>query len=264
MAVVITYNNKLIDFDNVPYVQPGISFDGLKLYLDANNPLSYPRSGNVWYDLSETKSNGTLLTPTYNVSGGGSFYFSPSRTDVVDCGSEITKLNLQALTITMWIKPTDTTGADNFLIQLDAVDGSPVYYGVTMLINGYSNGQYTLVSDVGDGVWAGSTNRRSVYTNNRVITKDTWQMVTVVYSTAQSVKLYVNKTQITELNYGGSYFGTNIGCSFGAGKTLLADRWGGIRNSSLLGYMNDVIIYSRALTQQEIIDIYNIKSFKYL
>lgn len=34
----------------------------LLLYLDANNPASYPGSGNIWYDLSANLNHGTLAT----------------------------------------------------------------------------------------------------------------------------------------------------------------------------------------------------------
>ena len=45
--------------------------DGLILYLDAGNPLSYSGSGSTWYDLSETQSDATLTgSPTYTSSTG--------------------------------------------------------------------------------------------------------------------------------------------------------------------------------------------------
>ena len=34
--------------------------DGLVLYVDAANPLSYPGSGTIWYDLTKNKYNGAL------------------------------------------------------------------------------------------------------------------------------------------------------------------------------------------------------------
>ena len=32
----------------------------LLLYLDADNPASYPGTGNTWYDLSTNSNNGTI------------------------------------------------------------------------------------------------------------------------------------------------------------------------------------------------------------
>lgn len=42
---------------------PVITSD-LLLYLDAGNPVSYPSTGNIWYDLSSNSNNGTLATTT--------------------------------------------------------------------------------------------------------------------------------------------------------------------------------------------------------
>jgi hypothetical protein len=45
----------------------------LILYLDAANPNSYPRSGNTWTDLCNTRNSGTLTNgPTYSANYGGS------------------------------------------------------------------------------------------------------------------------------------------------------------------------------------------------
>ena len=43
--------------------QHGIVTDGLKLWLDASNPASYPGSGTTWYDLSGNSDNATLYGP---------------------------------------------------------------------------------------------------------------------------------------------------------------------------------------------------------
>lgn len=261
MAVVITYNNKIINFDNVPYVQPGISFDGLVLYLDANNPSSYPSSGNIWYDLTTNNNDGTISGPVYNVSGNGSFYFSITNTDKVDCGSEIGKMNIQQVTVSMWIKPTQPTGLTNYLIHLDYGGSGSPYYGVSIVITDKIDDKYYLISNIGDGVWRFSNNRKSTSTNDRVIIRNVWQMVTVVYTSAQSVKIYLNGVEITNLSTSGSYNGATIGWSNGAGKTLLA---GGSLSEGFNGYMNDVEVYSRALTQAEVVNMYNIQSIKYL
>jgi hypothetical protein len=50
-------------------VAPVIVSDGLVLYLDASNTLSYPGSGSIWYDLSGNGNNVTLYnSPVYNAS----------------------------------------------------------------------------------------------------------------------------------------------------------------------------------------------------
>ena len=46
---------------------PSIVTSGLQLCLDASNPLSYPGSGNTWYDISGNGNNANL----YNGVGYG-------------------------------------------------------------------------------------------------------------------------------------------------------------------------------------------------
>jgi hypothetical protein len=59
---------------------PKIVTDDLVLCLDAANPLSYPGSGNTWYDLSENGNNGTLVNgPTFSSSNAGSLLFDGSN-----------------------------------------------------------------------------------------------------------------------------------------------------------------------------------------
>ena len=60
----------------------GTLLNGLILFLDAGNPLSYSGSGTTWTDLSTTGSNATLVSPSYN-SSAGSFNFVDSSTTAI-------------------------------------------------------------------------------------------------------------------------------------------------------------------------------------
>jgi hypothetical protein len=55
---------------------------GLLLYLDANDKLSYPGTGTVWYDLSGNNANATLInSPTWNSNG---YFTFDAIDDVID------------------------------------------------------------------------------------------------------------------------------------------------------------------------------------
>ena len=55
---------------------PKVVTDGLVLYYDAANSISYPGSGTTWNDLSRGNNNGTLVNgPTFNSGNGGSIVF---------------------------------------------------------------------------------------------------------------------------------------------------------------------------------------------
>jgi hypothetical protein len=47
-----------------PFQAPAIVTTDLLVYLDAENPSSYPGTGNIWYDLSTNVNNGTISTNT--------------------------------------------------------------------------------------------------------------------------------------------------------------------------------------------------------
>jgi hypothetical protein len=55
------------------YIGGDIVRDGLVLHLDAGSERSYPKSGNVWKDLSGNGNNGILSNgPTFNSGNGES------------------------------------------------------------------------------------------------------------------------------------------------------------------------------------------------
>jgi uncharacterized delta-60 repeat protein len=242
-----------------------IDTNGLILYLDAGNIDSYPQSGSTWFDLSSSNNNGTLLTPTYSTKGGGSFSFLPT-VDYVNCGSNISALNLQQLTISFWINPNDITStSENYLLSLDSIIGVPVYYGVAIDLANFSSNAYAIASSVGDGVFNFTVNRRSVQTNDRVIIKNTWQMITFAYSSAQVVSVYYNGVLVTNVSYSGGYAGTVIGSSGGAGSTRIAHRWGGVSTpDSVDGFLNGIVVYNRPLSSTEVSNLYDSTKDRYV
>ena len=81
----------------------GIVTDGLKLYLDASNPASYPGSGTAWSDLSGNNNNGVLLNGVlYDSVNGGRLIF-----DGVDDSVQVasaSSLNISTnITIAGWL-----------------------------------------------------------------------------------------------------------------------------------------------------------------
>ena len=45
---------------------PLVIDDSLILFLDAENPKSYPGSGNTWYDLTDNNNDATITGATFN------------------------------------------------------------------------------------------------------------------------------------------------------------------------------------------------------
>jgi hypothetical protein len=83
-------NNFFINNSDNPI--PRIDADSLSLYIDANQPTSYPQTGTSWYDLSGVGNNSTLYNgPTWNSKGYIDF---DGTDDFVGIGNTgVTKLN---------------------------------------------------------------------------------------------------------------------------------------------------------------------------
>ncbi len=108
---------------------PTIVTDGLVLCLDAANKRSYPGTGTTWSDLKGS-NNGTLTNgPTFDTGNGGSIVFDGSD-DRVDLSTGFLDVSAnQGLTISTWIKTTDsssnifsynTSGVSDFFFRVES------------------------------------------------------------------------------------------------------------------------------------------------
>ena len=107
---------------------PKIITNGLVLYLDAGNSLSYPGSGTIWTDLSRSQVSGSLLNgPTYNSANNGSIVFDGSN-DYVDCGNNSSLNAPDEITLSAWINGTYNAPGEYAVIGKGGVAGH--HFGV--------------------------------------------------------------------------------------------------------------------------------------
>jgi uncharacterized protein (TIGR02145 family) len=102
------------------------------------------------------------------------------------------------------------------------------------------------------------------YTSTHIFSANTWYHVTFVYDGSQStnetkLKLYVNG-KATNLTIGGN-IPTSI-TTVARTMKIGADSYGGGADNYFNGYLDDVRIYNRALTQAEITQLYNLGKAK--
>lgn len=85
--------------------------NGLNLYIDAAQSISYPGTGTIWTDLSVNAKNGTLVNgPTYSSDNGGCIVFDGVN-DFVSWGSSSFLTGLINITASIWVKPLTLPGA---------------------------------------------------------------------------------------------------------------------------------------------------------
>jgi hypothetical protein len=90
--------------------------NGLVLYLDAANRISYVSGSTAWNDMSGFSNNGTLVNgPTFNTGDGGSIVFDGVN-DYITLGTQ--NLISTDFTINLWFNATTNTTKEHFIISL--------------------------------------------------------------------------------------------------------------------------------------------------
>ena len=222
-------------------VYDGVVYNGLQLYLDANNTTSYPGTGTTWFDLSGQGNDVAMQNSgsiSYTSSGGGYFtlasngYFNRASTTGVPTGTS-------AYTMSVWVQwPTGTWPVSGGMIGI----GSSITTNLTnqfrtVNTNGLVNYWY------GNDLNATSTLSPASQWFNAVAQWD-----------GTTRKIWVNGTQIasagaTGLNVASSLLqvgATNIGGS-----------------EPLSGRIGQALVYNRALSSSEIQQNYNAVRSRY-
>lgn len=107
---------------------PKIVTDGLVLCLDAANPLSYPGSGNVWYDISGNNNHSDLINGvSYSTENSGNMIYDGSN-DYVRLQSNNIELSTN-FTLSFTFKQTNSRGD---WVRLFGHNGSNRYWGIWM------------------------------------------------------------------------------------------------------------------------------------
>ena len=117
------------------WISNSLVIDGLVLYFDASNSISYPGSGTTWYDLSGNGNNATLYNGVgYSSSNGGSLVF-----DGINDYADFFAPNISStVTIEMWCK-LGSLADDQMMLSWKAYD---VYFRSGMGYNTFQSDVY--------------------------------------------------------------------------------------------------------------------------
>jgi len=203
---------------------PKIVTDGLVLYLDAGNRLSYPGSGTTWTDLSRSMLSGSLINgPTYNTGSLGSIVFDGSN-DYVNCGNIMPST---AYTKCVWFNISNISTSNN-------------------LISGGSNGTHYFYPGGGQYLRAGHFQGAEV-TSNVAFNANQWYFGVVTFSTSSGFVMYQNGAVVGTIPSTATFTGGNVVYigAYSAGGNLLTGRIGIAQ------------IYNRVPSAQEVLQNYN-------
>ena len=222
---------------SVRFIKDAIPTSGLVLQLDAGNTVSYPGSGTTWTDLSGNNNNGTFISGvSYSNSNGGTMVFNGSSNNRVQ--TNLTT-SFTDFTVGIWYKDAgsqafgrlmDKDFANGFWLGRNA--GAANSWGGGILEPG---GPYGIFITLTDAQWHFIVSVRSGTTHT-------------IYGDGVT-----NKASNTVGN--GALNSTSIALGGWSG--------GGTASQVLTGNLSQVYVYSRALTEAEILQIFNATRAKY-
>jgi hypothetical protein len=223
-----------------------IATDGLVLALDAANPKSYVSGSTTWNDLSGNGNNGTLVNgPTFSSANNGSIVFDGVNDYISVPSLSNTSFPQDSGTISIWYN-IDSTGQSASLPSIfDQYDSRNHIF-----IRRTANPLYTIQIAFQDV----SVAYRYVYTH--LYTLDVWHNIVVTYVTgiSSSAKVYidgilVNSGTISDSAWRPTQQFTGIGSIYATDTTK--------------GRGNNLHIYNRALSSQEVLQNYNAQKSRY-
>ncbi len=216
------------------YYSPRIVTSGLVLALDAAERLSYPRTGTTWRDLSGNNNNGALTNgPTFGAANMGSIVFDGVDDYVNVANTSI--LNNSSQTINIWFLYTSTPGNGVSVIGKHDAVGS--FNGYNMY--GYSGNNFAWEFKNASAYAAGV---------GFTLTANTWWYITMKYTINGTLSVYRNASKISSLSLGSITMTTQ---PIRIGRSV-DTYW-----SPLPGRVASVQIYSRELSDDEVLQNYN-------
>ena len=212
------------------YGAPSIVTDGLSLYLDAANTRSYPGSGTAWYDLSGNVNHGTLVNgPTFDSGNAGSIVFDGTN-KYVNFPNPLNQTQLdQIWTVQSWINITTApyqilVGGLNSDLFIEYVQGN----NSLLYLNGSPNDYYTYGGQFTSQGWVLATFRFNNSTGDRQILRNNTNI-----STTGPNQTSTPSGQLSTFTLSSS-------------------------NNAINGKVANLFIYDRYLSDEEILQNYNV------
>jgi hypothetical protein len=208
---------------------PKIVIDGLVLYLDAANPISYVSGSTTWNDISRGGNNGTLTNgPTFNSANRGSIYFDGTN-DYVNCGPSTNAMS-NVFTYCFWASPIEINGGS---LLGNSKEGGGVH-----IFMDFSN-LYLVKQNI---IIMGSCSTSSALPN--------WNYYCISYS-SPNITFFINGNLITTGTFATTFDFTNSDVWIGSRASF------GTPYQPYRGRISSVQLYNKILTSQQILQNYN-------
>jgi hypothetical protein len=227
--------------------------DGLVLYLDAANRLSYVSGSTVWNDLTPNGNNGTLINgPNFDSANAGSILFDGIN-DYVDLSTYSNNLIWNSL----WPKGISINTVFKTANPLPAIDdGKSIFSRLTSPLSGTAVGNnfnFSLQSNSKLRFWIGGTLGYVPAFTNATINASVIYHVVVTWD-GSNTRFYIN----------GLLDSTTAAVNPLTNSASSLLRLGGsIVSWDFPGNIYNLSVYDRALTDQEALQNFNALKWRY-
>ena len=229
--------------------------NGLQLYMDPFNINSYDRIGTSWFDLIENTA-GTLTNITYSPSNSGTFILNGTNSYVIPPRDQWIPYDATEFTLSVFVKATGTNTSKYIIQQSSGYGNFGIGVGPAAYVTNNKYGFFILL-DVNNGNDGPDNPFRSA--DGLTLAVNQWVNITGVYRKGIDIKTYQNgvlitTTAIPNFNLRTLYPGitTSIGCYDTSNPSY-----------NFQGEMSTILIYNRALTDDEISDNFNMFRWRF-
>ena len=242
--------NQVLPFYESASLSPYVT-SGSVLILDASSSVSYPGTGNTWFDISGNGNNAALtnMAANYTASNGGFFDFPnnlASYMTITQSGSLNSAVSAD-FTFDIWITINAFAGGTSDFCGLIAKAGFATNPGFTTLINRDTN-----ASNRGSVKFYANGTDLGGFPTKATLTLGAWFNLQIVRS-GTTITAYQNTNSL----------GTRTSSANMNGTTNMSLGFAQSTNYPLDGKMGWVGIYNRALTTTELTKNYNYIKTRY-
>lgn len=228
--------------------------NGLTVHYKFDETLN-DESGNG-YNATQVNTpvySGSGLTNGYDVidmeASGGVYY---------DFSSNQSEFQTQNLSYSVWIKFESFPNVYSNIIENGNPNGNTAYFRVL------KTNESSMRLEAGYYIASGNSLNVSTSSFAQEDILNEWHLYTFtseISGNQRISKIYLDTTLISNL---GTTVATQMTIEYDSGTNLNIGRREGNSNFSINGFVNDTYVYNRALTYQEVIDIYDVYSTDFL
>ncbi|UCD07723.1 MAG: hypothetical protein JSW41_02000, partial [Candidatus Aenigmatarchaeota archaeon] len=249
-------DNDITD-NNYIYVNVSASdANNISTFIDFNNSLiSWWRMDDINATNDPTdymnRNNGTAINQSTQTDDGylGKGFDFDGDWDYINVGNDNSLKPSLPVSISAWIKLSEL-GEYQHIVSID--DQAPTYYGIWLMVLTTDD----ISINFGNGAGGASQSFRESKTSSSALTTDTWYHIVAVVRGADDMDIYINGT-----DDGGSYSGNGNTFVYGTGDVRIGSRNDGYEFN---GTIDDVMIFNRSLSAEEVAGLYANKSSEYL